>query len=241
MIYITGDTHGNFNRYFEFAGRVMPKESDVLIILGDAGLNYFGKEKDGGKKYFVNSFPFTTFCIHGNHEMRPYDVEGMKTKTYRGGTVWYEEDFPKILYAKDGEIYDFDGYSCMVIGGAYSVDKYVRLARGWHWFENEQPSAEIKRYVESQLDRAGRKVDIILSHTCPFKYEPIEVFLSGIDQTQVDSSTEEWLDTIEESVEYKKWYCGHFHTAKKTHRLQFMFEDIDVLNTLCGQSSKEED
>lgn len=229
MTYITGDTHGDFRRYYAFAARTEPAPDDVMIILGDAGLNYFGDENDRMRKLFVNGFPFTTFCIHGNHEMRPYDVPGMKMKEYRGGMVWYEEEFPHTLYAKDGEIFDFDGYSCIVIGGAYSVDKYIRLARGYNWFSNEQPSPEIKRYVEAQLDKCGRKVDIVLSHTCPFRYEPVEVFLGGIDQTTVDTSTEEWLDTIEETVDYKKWYCGHFHTAKKTHRLQFMFEDIDVL------------
>ena len=241
MVYVTGDTHGDFNRYFDFSMDVMPKEDDVLIILGDAGLNYYETEKDRFTKYFVNYFPFTTFCIHGNHEMRPYDVEGMKTKEFHGGLVWYEEDYPRICYAKDGEIYDFDGYSCIVIGGAYSVDKYIRLARGWRWFENEQPSPEIKESVERKLDGVGRKVDIILSHTCPLKYEPIETFLGGIDQTQVDSSTEEWLDSIEESVDYKKWYCGHFHISKKTHRMQFMFEEIETLSVSCGDEATEEE
>lgn len=235
MTYITGDTHGDFRRFFEFAARMEPRPGDVMIVLGDAALNYFGDERDRKRKYFVNNFSFDTFCIHGNHEMRPFDVPGMQTKEYRGGTVWYEEDFPKIVYAKDGEVYDFDGYSCLVIGGAYSVDKYLRLARGLHWFENEQPSEEIRQEVEQRLNEWGHKVDIILSHTCPLKYEPIETFISGIDQTSVDTSTEEWLDTIEESVEYKKWYCGHFHTSKKTHRLQFMFEDIDVLSIACNK------
>ena len=188
-----------------------PTTDDVMIILGDAALNYHGGERDASRKYFVNSFPFTTFCIHGNHEMRPWTVPGIRTK-------------------KDGEVFDFDGFQCIVIGGAYSVDKYFRLARGWSWFEDEQPSPEIKRDVEKKLKSIGRKIDIVLSHTCPFKYEPVEVFISGIDQTTVDSSTEEWLDTIEESIEYQKWYCGHFHTAKKTHRMQFMYEDIDVLS-----------
>ena len=136
MTYITGDTHGYFQRYYEFTARMNPNPDDVMIILGDAALNYHGVERDSSRKYFVNSFPFTTFCIHGNHEMRPWDVPGMKTKEYCGGIVWFEEDYPKILYAKDGEIYDFDGLKCIVIGGAYSVDKYQRLARGWNWFEN---------------------------------------------------------------------------------------------------------
>ena len=230
MVYITGDTHGRFERIERFTLNMGTRRDDIMIILGDAGLNFFLNKRDQQTKSYVNQFGITTFCIHGNHEMRPWTVPGIRTKEYRGGTVWYEEEYPKILYAKDGEVFDFDGFQCIVIGGAYSVDKYFRLARGWSWFEDEQPSPEIKRDVEKKLKSIGRKIDIVLSHTCPFKYEPVEVFISGIDQTTVDSSTEEWLDTIEESIEYQKWYCGHFHTAKKTHRMQFMYEDIDVLS-----------
>ena len=35
------------------------------------------------------------------------------------------------------------------------------------------------------------QVDVVFSHTCPLKYEPVEVFLPGIDQSTVDKSTEE--------------------------------------------------
>lgn len=43
MFYITGDTHGDFSRYFDFADQVKPTEKDTMIVLGDAGLNYFWK------------------------------------------------------------------------------------------------------------------------------------------------------------------------------------------------------
>lgn len=229
MVYLTGDTHGDFNRYIEFAVRVEPTEEDTMIVLGDAGLNYYGNDRDDARKDFVSAFAFTTFCIHGNHEMRPADIQSYKTKEYCGGMVWYEEKYPNILFEKDGEIYDFDGYSCIVIGGAYSVDKYYRLAHGWNWFDTEQPTDEIKAYVEAQLAKRNNKIDVVLSHTCPVKYEPIEVFIHGLDQSSVDKSTEEWLGKIESAIDYKKWYCGHYHTAKKIDKLQFMFEDIDVL------------
>ena len=210
MTYITGDTHGYFQRYYEFTARMKPTTDDVMIILGDAALNYHGGERDASRKYFVNSFPFTTFCIHGNHEMRPTSVPTYKEKLYRGGTVWYEEEYPNILFAKDGEIYDFDGRKCIVIGGAYSVDKFYRLTMGWHWFLDEQPSPEIKRRVEEQLASVRYKVDAVLSHTCP-------------------ESTESWLGEIESNLTYEKWYCGHYHIAKKIDKLQFMFEDYDTL------------
>ena len=68
---------------------------------------------------------------------------------------------------------------------------------------------------------------MVLSHTTPLKYEPVEVFMSGVDQGSVDKSTEIWLDGIEDRLEYKKWYCGHYHTEKKIDKLEIMFEKFD--------------
>lgn len=227
MIYITGDTHGEFGRFKRFCEVVEPTVDDVMIILGDAGFNYAQNKHDEERKAFMNSTGMTVFSIHGNHEMRPTDVAGYKIKEFCGGMVWYQDEYPNLLFAKDGEIYRFGDYECIVIGGAYSVDKKFRLMTGRKWFANEQPSREIKAYVESKLESRDYKIGIVLSHTCPYKYEPTEVFLPGLDQRKVDTSTEEWLGKIEEKLEYKKWYCGHFHTIKTIDKLQFMFENIE--------------
>ena len=227
MIYITGDTHGNFSRFEHFCERFKPTLDDIMIILGDAGLNFNGDWHDAMRKEYAAAFGITFFCIHGNHEMRPTDVGTYKTKEFCGGMVWYEDEFPGLLFAKDGEVYRFGDYDCIVIGGAYSVDMPYRLMNGLPWFSSEQPSDEIKTYVESQLAERDNKIDIVLSHTCPLKYEPVEVFLSGINQSTVDQSTEKWLDKIEKKLDYRKWYCGHFHTEKKIDKMQFMFEGID--------------
>ncbi len=80
--------------------------------------------------------------------------------------------------------------------------------------------------MEKQLIDNGNTIDIVLSHTYPPKYEPTEVFLSCIDQGDVDKSTEMWLDTIEERIDYKKWYCGHYHTSKVIDKMQLMFENF---------------
>ena len=49
MVYITGDTHGDFNRYIPFASKMQPTEKDVMIVLGDAGLNYYKSKRDADK------------------------------------------------------------------------------------------------------------------------------------------------------------------------------------------------
>jgi 3-oxoacid CoA-transferase subunit A len=69
----------------------------------------------------------------------------------------------------------------------------------------------------------------VLSHTCPYRYIPVETFLDFIDQSTVDNATEEWLDSIEARTQYGKWYCGHYHTDKTVDRVRFMFNDIDEL------------
>lgn len=99
--------------------------------------------------------------------------------------------------------------------------------RGWNWFSDEQPDDQIKQYVEEQLDKNNWNMDIILTHTAPLKYEPTELFISGIDQSTVDKTTEEWFDTIEDKLDYKKWYFGHYHGQKKIDKMQMMYGNIE--------------
>lgn len=234
MIYITGDTHGQFDRIEDFCWRRGTVKDDVMIILGDAGINFSGGLRDQVKKKYLEALPITIFAIHGNHERRPWTIDSYQEKQWHGGVVYYEEEYPSLLFAKDGEVFDLDGKKAIVMGGAYSIDKMVRLIYGYGWWPDEQPSDEIKQYVESQLDRLNWKVDVVLSHTTPLKYEPVEVFLKGIDQSKVDKSTEEWLDRIEDKLEYGKWYCGHYHTEKKVDRLEILFENVSIF---CGEGS----
>lgn len=229
MIYLTGDTHGDFSRIEEFCQENETTKDDVLIILGDAGINYFLNHRDENLKDELDQLPITLFCIHGNHEERPYEIDTYEEMEWRGGIVYVEEEHPSILFAKDGEVYDFEGKKAIAIGGAYSVDKHYRLRNGLHWFMTEQPDDIIKNNVELKLDKLGWRVDYVLSHTTPLRYEPREVFLPGINQSLVDKTTEKWLDEIEDRLDYDMWYCGHYHTEKQIDRIRIMFEEYEEL------------
>lgn len=273
-IYITGDTHGSFKRIKDFIDKFHITKDDVIVILGDVGINYFGTEQEYKAKQIYNSFGPTILSLQGNHEERPYNIVGYKTKEWNNGIVYFQEEFPNLLFAKDGEIYNLNEKQCMCIGGAYSVDKWYRIVRCYlnyepllsekldieeyekallfvqgkitdsdesirkrlmevyntfpqgicTWFKDEQPSDEIKSYVEEQILK--NKIDVVFSHTCPTKYTPVEMFLDFINQDSVDHSTEEWLDKIEDNLDYEKWYCGHWHTNKKIDKMVFLFEDF---------------
>ena len=225
MIYYTGDIHGQKYEIERFCKRFKPTADDVIVILGDVGANYSRDERDAELKTALNRVKPTILCIHGNHEIRPWHIPTYKTKEWKGGIVWYEEEYPTVLFAKDGEIYNLEGLRHIAIGGAYSVDKFYRIRYGGGWWPDEQPSAEIKAYVKRQL--RNKPVDVILSHTCPFKYKPVEAFLPGVDQSTVDTSTEKWLDEIEESTDYLAWYCGHWHIKKRIDKIHFLFHNFE--------------
>lgn len=78
-----------------------------------------------------------------------------------------------------------------------------------------------------------------MTHTCPLKYEPTEAFLPIIDQGSVDKSTEEWLDTLERKLEYKKWFCGHFHIDKTIDNIRFMHKDVIAFEDAFPEDVKE--
>lgn len=123
MIYLTGDTHGSFERISEFCHRFKTTKEDVMIILGDAGINYYEGKRAELLKKMLDDMPITFFCIHGNHEQRPYAIPTYHEETWNGGMVYVEKKHPSILFGKDGEVYNLDGKKAIVIGGAYSVDK----------------------------------------------------------------------------------------------------------------------
>lgn len=193
MVYITGDIHGEVARVREMVAKCDITPDDIIVLLGDVGMNYYGnKHGDRHRKKKLNGLGVQILCIHGNHEMRPGSLITYQEYQWHGGAVYAEEEFPNLLFAKDGEVYDLEGYRVIAIGGAYSVDKWYRLQRDLHWFPDEQPSDAIKARVEKTLDELGWQVDAVLTHTCPCRYIPREAFLGGIDQTTVDNSTELW-------------------------------------------------
>lgn len=236
MVFYTGDPHGSKAEIIRFCNKMQVTSSDIIVILGDVGANYCCDERDRRyKKTFVRLAP-TFLCIHGNHEIRPSNIPSYQTREWNGGVVWFEEAFPNLLFAKDGEVFNLEGMRHIVIGGAYSVDKYYRLMRGFNWWPDEQPSEEIKAYVERQIRE--KDFDIVLSHTCPFKYEPVEAFLPMIDQSTVDDSTERWLDKTEDSIEYKAWFCGHWHINKRIDKMHFLFHDFESMNQFAVRADE---
>ena len=227
MIYITGDTHRDFENIAEFCYSHNTTVDDVIIILGDVGLNYYLDGSDNKVKKKVSKLPITLFCIRGNHEERAENINTYTSTTFFGGECLVEKQYPNIIFAKDGEVYNINNKKCIVIGGAYSIDKHWRLMRGWSWFESEQLTPEEMNHIENVLNiEYSNKIDIVLSHTCPYNIRPTHLFIKGLDQSTVDNTMEEWMQKVADNISFDKWYFGHFHGEWVNGKYEMLYKTI---------------
>lgn len=90
------------------------------------------------------------------------------------------------------------------------MDKWHRLRNHWPWFADEQLSEEEMQYGRELIARE-QSVDLVISHTCPLMFEPTDLFLPFIDQSQVDKTMERYLAEVEVKLGYKRWAWGHYH------------------------------
>lgn len=247
---LVSDTHGDFSRFYKLNEAVPEGEHWGVIILGDAGLNFWLSKRDEQLKYRIcNKYPnLTFFCVRGNHEARPEDVEGME-KVFMpeiGNSVYMQRKYMNICYLMDGREYNFNGYTALVCGGAYSVDKDWRLekqAAGFYggWFANEQLSQKERNNIMAIA--AGQSYDLILAHTCPWEWEPRDLFLSCVDQSSVDDSMERWLTELLRACEWNVFLCGHFHDdrtlAPHAQMLSTSIQNLDDIMEYWKNETKQ--
>ena len=252
---ITGDTHGgsatitrieNIHRNMEDC---VPEYTGI-IILGDAGLNFYLNNTDKKYKKILNNMGYHIYCVRGNHEERPENIPGMILVKDENvdNAVWMQEEFSNIRYFVDGNEYTIGGHSTLIIGGAYSIDKWYRLARAGYspaeaetanpkkcgWFKEELLTEDEMHAIGEKV--LNKKYDFVLSHTCPQSWEPTDLFLRGIDQLQVDKSMEIWMDALKNCIDWRVWLFGHFH-ADRVERpcVEQMYMDYEKLDTIWNR------
>lgn len=249
---VRGDCHGEYTWLCnERLDKYTPEETGI-IILGDAGLNFYGNKTDVRTKREVENKGFYIYVVRGNHEMRPQHLDTI-TCIYDGevgGHVWMEYEFPHIRYFCDFGVYYIGGHKVAVIGGAYSVDKWYRLNRfnlteitnipkKTGWFADEQLSKDEMALAEKAFmsEEHNGCFDFVLSHTCPMSYEPTDLFLGFVDQRTVDTSMETWMDRMKDQFTVKYAWCfGHFHADRiEAPHVEMYFKDMEELEVIADR------
>lgn len=246
---VTGDTHGLvMTRLSNIDAEKYPPAETAIIILGDAGLNFYLNKTDAKNKKVVNQTGYSIYCVRGNHEERPENLPNVELvyDEETKGKVWYQPEFENIRYFIDGEDYAIGGKVALVIGGAYSVDKWYRLARAGvsgkldpnytnskktGWFPAEQLTDAEMSAIEVNCN--GNYYDVILTHTCPESWEPRDLFLPGLDQSSVDKTMEKWLDEFKKTIDWQVWLFGHYHDDRLVRPgVEMYFRDIEDWDTI---------
>ena len=103
---ITGDTHGQIAARLDniASNEEYEKEQTAVIILGDAGANFYCNKSEKKKKCLLSQYGIYVYCVRGNHEERPenlgYEVIWDENVN---GNVYIDPDNEKIRYFIDGK------------------------------------------------------------------------------------------------------------------------------------------
>lgn len=246
---VTGDKHGKVTPWLDTGclSEYNP-EKTAVIVLGDFGVNFWLNKTDRNIKRNIEQHGYTFYVVKGNHEARPETLPNIELVYDENveNYVWIEPQFPHIRYFKQYGIYIVAGFKCLVVGGAYSVDKMYRLERMGYteetniptktgWFADEQLTEEEMISIEAIIN--DNNFDFILSHTCPYSLMPTDMFLRGIDQSKVDKRMEIFLDKIYQKNRDKLiWLWAHYHRDSiEAPHCEMFYNDVEDIVTIANR------
>lgn len=218
MIYVTGDMHGEFER---FDNRKLKKltENDCLIVCGDFGFMWTDSKEEQLMRHKIGEKRFKTLFVDGTHENFGL-LNALPVSELYGGHV---HQINKNLYhLMRGEIYTIDGKTIFTFGGGESIDKDIRIENGT-WWKEEQPTMEEMAYAVENLDKMNRKVDYIITH------QPSMTDMALVDRRCTVNPISTFFDELSHNIDYKKWYFGSLHKNKKLPKARCLFTDIVTL------------
>lgn len=209
MVYLISDLHGKF----DFKGLkdylANADEEDLLIILGDLGLQFEETEEN---RCFTEQFLRINkkiAIVDGNHENFEF-LNSFPEEDWNGGRIHRLTE--NIVHLKRGNIYQIQGRKFFVFGGCKSSPKWKEMGL---WHPGDEATEEECQLAIENLEQHGYQVDYVLTH----KYEETP------GRGTVCARLQELTGMLEEKVSYKAWYSGHWHQNKQYDEKHFLVYD----------------
>lgn len=247
-IWITGDTHANFER---FSKNIFPEQkemtkNDVVIVCGDFGGIWHQEGQTKMEDWWLDwldNKPFMTVFVDGNHEN--FDrLYKFPVKEWNGGKV--HEIRPSVLHLMRGEVFTIEGKKFFAFGGASSHDisdgiinyedpdwkhkakeldeqgKYMYRIKGLSWWEQELPTGEEMQNGEDNLKKHDKKVDFIITHSP--SASTIALLGHGLYEQDILTA---YLEDIKCNTKYTRMFSGHMHINKQINEKDIiLYEQI---------------
>ncbi len=202
MVYVTGDTHGDYERFSDPLLKKL-EEEDVLIICGDFGFIWDGSHQENMVLKKLSQKKYTIAFVDGCHENFDLLERNYPLNRWMGGIV--RQISPNIVHLQRGEIYTIEGDTYFTFGGGHSQDIEYRTETG-NWWKQEHPTHDEIRHAIYKLQESKSKVDYIITHEPPASLKDC----LGVDvQQRLEIHT--FFEDIIKECEYKKWFFGKCH------------------------------
>lgn len=225
MIYITGDMHGE-ERISEIELFVLSHpNTSYLIVLGDFGAIW---NEDTSLIERLSALPTIILFIDGNHEnfdlLNDYPCE-----EWKGGYVHRVAN--NILHLMRGNIYEIEGISFFVFGGAVSTDKGLRK-EGVSWWPQEEATECQLNYARSVLKRV-QNVDCVLTHCGNMEAVQRAYLQTGNSKLKVCRQSIK-ISALLREITYSMWFCGHYHLDYQAGKYIFLYKTFYKLEAEAG-------
>ena len=201
---------------------------DYVIICGDFGGVWDGGKKDERNLDWLESLPFTTLFVSGNHEnfdrLSKYPVE-----KWNGGKI--QRIRPHVIHLMRGQVFELQGYTFFAMGGASSHDiengilnpnapdfeeQYWMLRRmgarfrvNHHsWWKQELPSPAEYEEAKRSLERVNYEVDYMITHCAP------NSIVDKLGGGYAHDHLTDFLEEVRKMAKFHYWLFGHYHDSK---------------------------
>ncbi len=253
MIYVTGDTHGEFNRFS--SKNFHAGAEDIVIVCGDFGFLWDNSREEKYWQKWLCQKPYKILFCDGNHDN--YDM----LKDYPIGELFkgkVQKIAENIYHLMRGEMYEIEGKKFFVMGGAMSHDtqdgildpsdknfsirekalhrrgKKRYRVKGISWWAEEMPDQEEYSHAEETLFRYDYKCDYIITHDCPSQIQQIlkEHYLDKDKKDEYScNELNEFHQKVADKCKFRKWFFGHYHMdVVVSDKFRLLNKDIVTLN-----------
>lgn len=226
-IVVAGDWHMNIKWAKHMVKLAAAEGIKRIVHVGDFGYTY--------RDFFVNTLSnrcikedVDIYFIDGNHDDHgqllylPVDSEGFGALA------------PRLHFIPRGHHWAWEGVTFVGLGGAVSVDKFVRQA-GVSWWPTE-----VITWPEAEHTIAGGHADIMFTHDCPDKVDIPGISLAqglaqGIPHDVLVAANQhrELLGRVVDEVNPALLIHGHYHRRYMGQRgmTRVIGLDMDGLDT----------
>ncbi len=207
MILITGDTHGDIERFKRKELKRLRK-NDALIICGDFGFLWNGSKAEKKILKKLGKKRYSVLFVEGVHEnfsqLNKYDTE-----YWCGGLTRHISGNLRQLMR--GQVFEICNKRVFAFGGGRSDDNDPTgdPAEAELRWRQELPTDEELSEGMANLERCGFKVDYIVSYEPPARISEF-LQLGTTDRSHVNT----YLEQVREKTEFSRWFFGRHHINK---------------------------